>query len=174
MGDQFPETTHLALAEEVLRTAGELRFIAQGSSMVPSIFPGDVLEIRRAAASKISCNDIVLFVQGGRWFAHRVIHIAKEGTQTSLITRGDALPADDPLVTEHEILGRVTTLRRGRRLVTLTEAESEWFKFLRWAVRKSDLVTLVLLRWNSLRMRFAGIFRGSPPDVRDNKMMESF
>ena len=65
MGDQFPKTTPLALAEEVLRTAGELRFIAQGSSMVPSIFPGDVLEIRREAASKIPCNDIVLFVQGG-------------------------------------------------------------------------------------------------------------
>ena len=173
MAEQSPETIHLALAEEVLRASGELRFVAQGSSIVPTIFPGDVLVVRREAAGRIFCNDVVLFIQGGRWFAHRVIHMAKEGAQPSLITRGDALPADDPPVTEHELLGRVTALRRGRRVVTLTGPEAAWSKFLRWAVRKSGSVTLVLLRWNSLRKRFAGTLRRNPPDVRE-RMMESF
>jgi signal peptidase I len=170
MADQSPETIHLALAEEVLRASGELHFVAQGSSMVPSIFPGDVLVVRREAIGKISCNDIVLFSQGGRWFAHRVIHIPNEGARPSFITRGDALPADDPPVTEHEFLGQVAALDRGRRLVMLTGPEAAWSKFLRWAVRKSHRVTLVLLRWNLLRKRFAGTLRRNPPDVRENMM----
>jgi signal peptidase I len=173
MAEQSPETVYLALAEEVLRTSGEMRFVAQGSSMVPSIFPGDVLVVRREAAGKICCNDIVLFIQGGRWFTHRVTQIANEGPQPSFLTRGDALSADDPPVTEHELLGRVTALNRGGRLVTLTGPEAAWSKFLRWAVRKSDSVTLVLLRWNSLHKRFAGTRRRNPPDVRE-KVMESF
>jgi signal peptidase I len=173
MADQSPEMIPLALGEEVLRASGEMRFVAQGSSMVPSIFPGDVLVVRREAVGKISRNDIVLFSRGGRWFAHRVIYIANEGTRSSFITRGDALPADDPPVAEHEFLGQVAALDRGRRGVTLTGPEAAWSKFLRWAVRKSDSVTLVLLHWNSLRMRFAGSPRKDLPDVPE-KVTETF
>jgi signal peptidase I len=172
MAHQSPETIPLALAEEVLRVSGQLRFVAQGSSMVPSIFPGDVLLVRRDVTDKISCNDIVLFTQGGRWFAHRVTHIANKGAHAFFITRGDALPSDDPPVTDHELLGRVTALGRGHRWVTLTGPEAAWSKFLRWAVRKSDSVTLLLLRWNSLRKRFGGTLQRNPPDVRKT-MMES-
>jgi hypothetical protein len=66
MADQSPEMIPLALGEEVLRASGEMRFVAKGSSMVPSIFSGDVLVVRRRAVGKMSRNDMVLFTQGGR------------------------------------------------------------------------------------------------------------
>ena len=43
--------TRLDLAAEVLHRFGEVRFIAHGSSMIPSIYPGDLLTVRSDAVN---------------------------------------------------------------------------------------------------------------------------
>jgi signal peptidase I len=103
-----PQQLRFALAEELLRTHGEMRFIAQGASMLPTILPGDELLVRRASLAELAPGDLVLFHRNRRWFAHRVRHIQSNGRQLCLIARGDALTKDDPLVFPEDLLGRVT------------------------------------------------------------------
>jgi signal peptidase I len=158
MVEQFPETISkvagigpLALGEELLRVSGEVRFVAQGGSMAPAIFPGDVLLVRREPWAQIRRDDVVLFVREGRWFAHRVVRAANEDGRTFFVTRGDALAAEDPAVSGEALLGRVTAVRRGHRWIALRRSQTARPRPLRWAVRQSDSVLKLLLRWNALR-----------------------
>ena len=61
------------LAAEVLRSSGKLRFRATGVSMLPTVWPGDVLLVHRPHALPVLPGDIVLFARAGRLVAHRVV-----------------------------------------------------------------------------------------------------
>src|SRR5260370_12802327 len=61
------------LTEEVVRTFGVVRLRVFGTSMVPSILPGDLVSIHRASLNDISPGEVVLFLQKGRLFVHRVV-----------------------------------------------------------------------------------------------------
>lgn len=152
---QTRETVELALAVEVLRSFGELRFVARGASMLPSIFPGDILLVSRQPAASVRCGHVVLTSRDGRFYAHRLVRKMEEGGQHSLITRGDALADEDPPFPAQGSLGRVTAVVRGRKRIELAEKQRAGEKLLQWAVRHSDALAVWLLRWNSLRARIA-------------------
>ena len=61
------------LAEEVVRAFGEVRLRVFGTSMAPSILPGDLVLIQRASLDEILPGQVVLFLQRGRLFVHRVV-----------------------------------------------------------------------------------------------------
>ncbi len=63
------------LAEETLRSFGQLRLRVNGASMLPAVWPGDILTITRDAASPALPGDIVLFGRKGRLVAHRVVEV---------------------------------------------------------------------------------------------------
>jgi hypothetical protein len=105
------------LAEEIVRTFGEVRLRVFGTSMVPAILPGDHVVVRRASIENISAGEVVLFSQNGRLFVHRVAGrqtAASEAgmSELRLITRGDRLRHDDPHVTPSQLLGRVISVER--------------------------------------------------------------
>ena len=97
------------LASDVLRSSGALRLQVTGWSMLPALWPGDTIQIERAAADDVSTGDIVLFGRDRRLFVHRVIEVI---SGARLSTRGDAMPTADPVVTSDELLGRVTLVER--------------------------------------------------------------
>jgi ribosomal protein L35AE/L33A len=102
------EVQKLELAGEVLRTSGAIRLLALGTSMLPAIWPGDILCIERKSAGKIVHGDIVLVARDGRFFVHRAI----EKRDGQWITLGDSLPQKDPPVAEAQILGKVSRIHR--------------------------------------------------------------
>ena len=63
------------LAAEVLRSSGKLRLRATGASMLPVVWPGDILNISGEGAGKALPGDIVLFGREGGLIAHRVVEI---------------------------------------------------------------------------------------------------
>jgi signal peptidase I len=149
----------LALAEEVLKSYGKLRILARGSSMVPTIFPGDILLVERDPVGRLRPGHIVLASRGGRFYAHRVVKLTALGGPPRVITRGDALRENDPPFLDEEVLGRVTALVRGQEQIELeNEDEPAGKGLLQWVVRHSDGVTAGLLWRHSLRGRIA-----SPP-----------
>lgn len=157
----------LALAVEVLRSFGELRFVARGASMLPTIFPGDVLLVSREPAASVRCGHVVLTFRDGRFYAHRVIRKMAEDSRHSLITRGDALVDEDPPVSENDLLGRVKVVIRGRKRIELREKQRAGKKLLQWAVRNSDDLAAWLLRWNSLRTQVARTPGATRPESSD-------
>lgn len=103
------------MAREVLSVSGSLRLQVNGWSMLPSVLPGDVLIVQRAASHEVIEGDIVLFGRDSRLFAHRVI--GRKFDSSNILTRGDAMTVSDPPVQEKELLGKVTfILRNGRCL----------------------------------------------------------
>jgi hypothetical protein len=106
------------LAENALRVFGSLRLRVTGFSMLPAIWPGDLLLIRRQAMEQILPGDIVLFARDGRLIAHRAVCKTGDRATPSLITRGDALPSFDSAVSAAELLGKVCGVFR----------EGEWIE----------------------------------------------
>jgi len=108
------EAAHSAkceLAAEVLRSSGRLRLGVTGWSMFPSIRPGDALLIELSNHHDVVSGDIVLFFREHRLFAHRAV--GRNHDDWRILTRGDAMPIEDPPVNEAELLGKVTLIWRG-------------------------------------------------------------
>ena len=155
---QVGEALKCQLAEEVLCLAGELRLRVTGTSMLPSVWPGDILHIRRQDTIESLPGDIVLVRRQGRLCAHRVVKkISKEG-QPYWITRGDSLPDDDPPVSGQELLGRVTCILRGRSRpiwIDTSQGPSWWARMVGPVLRHSEWPQSLLLRLHALRQRLA-------------------
>jgi signal peptidase I len=111
----IPAKLACGLAGEVVRTFGQVRLRVFGTSMVPSILPGDLISVQRAGLCGISSGEIVLYSREGRLFAHRVVGRAGSHDEPRLITRGDRLLHNDSPVSSSELLGRVTSIQRGDR-----------------------------------------------------------
>lgn len=109
------------LAGEVLRSSGTLRLQVTGWSMLPTIWPGDTLVVKRAGDSDIIDGDVVLFSNGRRFVAHRVITKNSGSGKPMVQTQGDALSRRDAPVTHDELLGKVSfIMRKGKRVKPAT------------------------------------------------------
>jgi signal peptidase I len=151
------ENASKALVEEVVRSIGAVRLRVLGTSMVPAMLPGDLVSIRRASLDEISVGEVVLFLQNGRLFVHRVVgrnEVSAAGNPEGhyLITRGDRLRHDDPPVSSRELLGRVVSIERDNRNIELAPHGSNGL-FAR-LLRASDRATYLYLRlgacWRTL------------------------
>jgi peptidase S24-like protein len=150
------QDTRLDLAAEVLHRFGEVRFIAHGSSMIPSIYPGDLLTVRSDSASDARRGEIVFFLLGGRPFVHRVMRKWPERNRVVFATRGDALPKEDPSIDASQLLGRITQVQRRGKSISIITKPGPFTRAHRWAVRNSSTFARLLLAAHVLRMRIAG------------------
>jgi len=221
------ETVGCELAAEVIRSFGKLRLRANGSSMIPAVWPGDILSVHTQDAHEAQPGDIVLFGRDGRLFAHRVVEVrsqepadrsqesgvrsqksgfriwnlgfrARKNPQIAnresqiadgeslapnpeprtpalpkitnrqspitnsesrgrspesrmpspeariFVTRGDSLDRNDPPISFHELLGRVTAIERGSR--RFTPHQSMASRLASWILSRSDFATSVVLK----------------------------
>ena len=150
------------LTEEVVRTFGTVRLRVFGTSMVPSILPGDLVLIHKASLNDISPGEVVMFLQKGRLFVHRVVDrkvVATTGRpeESCLITRGDRLRHEDPPVPESELLGRLVFIDRDNQKVELPAHEPS--RLIVRLLQSSDRVTYLYLwlaaGWRNLSLRRA-------------------
>jgi signal peptidase I len=142
------EAHKVDLAVEVLGLNGSLRLRALGTSMLPSIWPGDILRIENKSGKDIVPGDIVLVARDGRFFIHRLI----EKRDSQWITRGDSLPQNDIPVPEDHVLGKVSAIHRRNRVIVPNPRVTTLVRGLAW----------ILCRWDSLRnitLRFESSWR---------------
>lgn len=137
------------LTEEIVRTLGEVRLRVTGTSMVPSILPGDFVSVHRASPQEISPGEVVLFSRNGQMIIHRVVDRKLAATENGrgescLITRGDRVLENDPPVSSIELLGRVVSIERGSRKVKLPDAGSN--SLIVRLLQSSDRATYLYLR----------------------------
>src|SRR5438876_10513421 len=97
-GAQARTEAGCSLAAEVVSSFGEVCLRVTGSSMLPSVWPGDILTICRTDVTGVLEGEIVLFAREGRLLAHRVLCKLESGDEPLLITRGDSLSEADPPV----------------------------------------------------------------------------
>jgi len=85
-----------------------------GPSMNPTLFEGDLLEIRPYESRPILSGDVIFFrnPEGNGYVVHRVAALSKSG----VLARGDNnARADAHLLRPGDIVGRVVSARRGSR-----------------------------------------------------------
>ncbi len=109
------------LAADVIRRFGVLRLRVNGFSMLPSIWPGDVVSVSGADQGPYRPGDVVLYARNGRLFVHRLVEVGGE----TAVTRGDALLDLDPPVCAGDVLGRVESIERGGSRVAVAR-EVTW------------------------------------------------
>jgi len=101
------------LVSQVLLSNGTVRIRALGTSMLPTIWPGDILVIEPISHDRLVHGDVIAVktLRGVR--VHRLVN--KDGWDW--ITRGDAMPQNDPAISPEHVLGRVSEIRRGQHVM---------------------------------------------------------
>lgn len=136
------------LAGEMLRRFGMLRLQVTGHSMLPSVWPGDILIIERGHLGEVSAGDIVLYAREGRLCAHRVISKDGEHENPHLVTQGDAMLAADPPMAAKEFLGKVSQIFHAGKLITPAAVPTLKNKFVAGIARYSTLAARFLVHWH--------------------------
>lgn len=141
------------LAGEVVRTFGRVRVRVTGMSMIPAVWPGDVLVVERRAAEKIERGEIAVAERSGRLVAHRVIGPRADAglkLTATITTRGDSqLAADEPLRAE-ELLGTVVSIERGAGARRPRRKLGIGARMLAAMARRSSMAARVLVRLHAI------------------------
>jgi hypothetical protein len=124
--------------------------------MLPSLWPGDLLTIQSVAHDEVVLGDIVLVLRDHGLLIHRLVEKRQEQGCISWITRGDAVPQNDPPAAASELLGRVTEIRRGHRIVVPSRRVSLLHSVLACALCHSDRFRNLTLRVQAARVQ-AGV-----------------
>jgi hypothetical protein len=143
----------LDLAAEVLASGGTIRLRALGTSMLPSIWPGDILSIEHKPGQEIVPGDIVLVARQNRFFVHRLI----QKQNSRWITRGDALAQNDEAAAAIQVLGKVSLIHRRNGAVVSNSRVSMFARAFSWMLCHWDLSRNITLRVHSFWQRHAPI-----------------
>ena len=119
------------LSKDVLARGASLRFRARGNSMRPFVKDGDMLSIEPTEATKVQIGDVILFWQEGRVLVHRVVktRIENEGM---LMAKGDSHLRPDRPVHPDQVLGKVTSVEREGKRISLARGVPRLAGVLLW------------------------------------------
>ena len=107
-----------ALAGDILSSGNVLRFKALGRSMLPFIKERDVLTVHPAAASRLRVGHVALHRRTPAGVtAHRIVRIHRGGASILFDVRGDGSCSHPATVAADQILGRVTCVERGGKVI---------------------------------------------------------
>lgn len=151
--------TKWELLAEAARKFGRVRLPVNGTSMLPAVWPGDILSVQPQPMAAFRPGQIALFRRHGGLVAHRVVR----NSHSVLVTRGDRMRHDDAPVTKDELVGRVVSVIRNGREVPVELSLP--CRAAGAVLRRSDLAVRVLLgverRWRVLRMQWRPAAEGT-------------
>lgn len=93
----------------LLLPGGVKFFSVQTGSMEPNLSPGDLVLVRKKAASEYRVGDVVTFINPANrreTITHRIAERADESKQVVFTTKGDANTAADRPISENLIIGK--------------------------------------------------------------------
>ena len=129
----------------LLREGHVIRSLAVGKSMSPCIKKGELLMVKPIELEEAEIGEIVAFRRDESQSVlttHRVIQKGEERGQRYIITKGDRNPYRDfPLVSSHEVLGKVTGIERNGQVISL---ESPYYRLLGYLRARMSLGLWIL------------------------------
>jgi hypothetical protein len=123
-----------------------LKLRATGISMLPTLWPGDLLTVHFVRPELTQAGDIVLSLRQGRFFVHRVMSRDLTLDEALLITRGDCMSENDPPIRRRELLGKITEVERAGSVFAPARTLSVFSKLLAWMFCHWELFRRVGLR----------------------------
>ncbi len=116
----FKRTEFGELSAKALSRGGSFCFRARGFNMVPFIRDRDVLTIEPTKASALDIGEVAFYrLAADRLVAHRVVGREVLDGKEILTMRGNAAAGSNDRVLGEQVLGRVVSVQRGKKLVRL-------------------------------------------------------
>ncbi|MGO8986980.1 MAG: S24/S26 family peptidase [Terriglobales bacterium] len=131
-----------------LRVRGQIH----GESMLPALWPGDVVEIESCPVDEIRPGEIVLALRDDRLVLHRLVGTCAPG---GFLLRGDCVRSADPEYPTEALLGRLVPNARRRRAFTA----SLWFRAVGALLCHWSLARRLALKLHNRRSSSACEFR---------------
>ena len=166
-----------ALLADVLRRGARLRqgvrLRVYGESMLPALWPGDVVEIANCPLEDVQPGEIVLALRDGRLFLHRFV---VRCTPDTFLLRGDSLSAPDPPYPSEALLGRLVCGSDGGQPISTATLRpgfgAKWSRALGTLLCHWDMARRLVLKIHSLRRASQSEFRNLEPvaDIRSAKL----
>jgi signal peptidase len=143
--------TKRGLTAEVLRLHGQCRLQVSGTSMLPTLWPGDTVLIEQRSIYQLCIGDVVMYERDGRFILHRLMCLP--GTVSEifspnplLIARGDFVPHDDYPIPADCVLGVLAGVQHGSRCTSIPRRMSLSSRWIAALLRRSSWLLRVLLR----------------------------
>ena len=147
-----------ALAADALRRGGRLRLQVRGESMLPSLWPGDTVEIAGCPLEDVHPGEIVLALRKGHFFLHRFL--GRRGSDEFLL-RGDSMPAPDPSFPSTGFHGRLVQIVRAGLTLPVPVQLRPWSRALGVLLCYCGIARRLALEVHSLRTSCAREIPGS-------------
>jgi hypothetical protein len=148
--DASGHAARCSLVAEALYTSGVVRLRVTGRSMLPSVWPGDTLLVRRRGAEQLARGDILLFHRNERLFAHRIVS-EPGGARAHVLVKGDGLPDADAPVSPDEVLGIVCRILRGGTWVEPRSRLEPFERLVAILLRRTPRLGSVAIRLQQIR-----------------------
>jgi signal peptidase len=133
------------LVSEAVHASGEVRLRLTGFSMLPTVWPGDIVTVKRCELADLRPGQVVLYRAKGSLVAHRVVRTSSD----HLIAHGDSVPRCDPPVYATAVIGYVASILRGQRTI---DPRQRWHhRAASVFLRRSNLCLRILLRLDNHR-----------------------
>jgi signal peptidase I len=113
----FPPKTLGLLVETVIGRGRNFTFRVKGNSMHPLIRNGDVITLMRASPEELVLGDVVAYVE--RWSGRLAVHRIIWKRRGAYYIKGDNAAGVVTISEPKAILGRVCTVMRRQRRVTI-------------------------------------------------------
>jgi hypothetical protein len=145
IGDTQHHAICCELISDVVQGSGEVRLKLTGTSMMTSMWPGDVVSVSKVEDSELNVGQIVLYRDAGRLIAHRIVRMSDDW----LITRGDSMSQCDCPVHRSDVICHVTKISRNG--IAFSPAQSPGQRLLSSFLRRSSRLTRAALRIGNRR-----------------------
>jgi signal peptidase I len=149
---QPPDHLKISMAAEFLRTRGFLRLKVAGQSMLPTIWPGDIVTIESRRPGELTVGDIGLFQHDARFFVHRIQRLLILHGSLHFVTRGDSASHDDPPFVSESLLGKVVQIEHGKKTFVPARHPSSRIQCLGWIFCHCDRVRNLALSFHSRQL----------------------
>jgi signal peptidase len=116
----------LEVSTDLLSQGYGVRFRPGGHSMHPTIRDGEAVTVEPVEPGNVKRGDVVLYRTSSGVIAHRVIRIERREDKPGVFhLRGDASTSRDAPVGAEQILGRVISVERMGRTVSLVNLRAK-------------------------------------------------
>ena len=140
------------LSSQILGKGNCLRFQARGNSMFPAIKHADILTVEPVRDKELQWLDILFFKAADRHIvAHRLVKKIFQDDELILVTRGDYLWSNDEKILFKDVLGRVKSIERNKRIINLGSGIGR-LRNLFFALVSVLIIKLRQIAGNSLRL----------------------
>ena len=136
------------LVADALRLGGRVRLRVHGESMLPAVWPADIVEIAHCSPEEVRSGDIVLALRDGRLFLHRLVGTC---TPAGFKLRGDSMPGPDPGFQPEALLGRLAERKNGNRVLPAVFSRAIGLILCHFSVARRLALKLHALRTRPVR-----------------------